>query len=1050
MFEQELARDATTLAVRRHFPEDDRTFYWRPLAGNAHGWSTGEQIESFISGTARQVGRFADAAEPLGPMAALFSAASLEAAAEALPGRQPALEAALGEAHPESVEAAEVLTADAAPPMDEPAPAIPRHLKRLERGPPDRHHADGPLAPEAPWARAADDVCIDLEVDPAQGLSASEAARRLVRHGPNQLRAPRRRPAWHVLLDQFKSLVIALLGVATGLAFVVGETLEGWAVLVVIAISVGIGFVTELRAVRSMEALVALGHVMTRVRRGGHIVEVPAENLVLGDVVVVEAGDVVTADLRLVEASKMQADESALTGESLPVPKGVVPVAPEAPVADRAPMLYKGTAVTRGAGLAVVTRTGMGTELGTISALVGEAGDEATPLERQLAVLGRTLIGATLAVAAFVIASGVLAGKDLVLMVETGLALAVAAVPEGLPVVATIALARGVHRMARRNALLNRLASVETLGSTGVILTDKTGTLTENQMTATRLLTASGLVEVTGEGLETDGGLWRGGAPAELASDAALSALIEAGVLCNDASFTPGASRQRPAQASGDPMEVALLVLGAKMGLLRGELLSRWPEVREEAFDPEVKMMATVHARGASGEGPYRTAVKGGPGAVLGACSHELAATGAERPLAEADREAWLERNREMGSAGLRVLAVATKMAPEADADPYRDLRFVGLVGFQDPPREDVREALAACHAAGIDVVMVTGDQPSTALGVGRAVGLVTGEAAVVTGAELGDLRAASQAERQRLLATRLFARVTPKQKLDLIALHQAAGRIVAMTGDGVNDAPALKKADIGVAMGMRGTQVAREAADMVLLDDAFATIVEAVRQGRVILGNVRRFAFYLLSCNVSEVMVVGLAAGLGTTLPLLPLQILFLNLVTDVLPALALGMGEGDRRVMGRPPRDRRDPILGRREWAGILGYGALITLAVLGALWVAEARLGLDARGAVTVSFLSLAFAQLWHVFNMRAAGSGPVSNEVTRNPYVWGALGACLTLLLCAVYVPGLARVLHVEPPSASGWAVILGASVVPLVGREVHHLFHEHLWRRSGPA
>jgi Ca2+-transporting ATPase len=885
--------------------------------------------------------------------------------------------------------------------------------------------------PDAVWAAPAADVASGLEADLERGLTGDAVARRLERFGPNQLRAHRRRSVAAILVDQFKSLIIALLGAATAVAFAFGETLEAVAILVVIALSVGIGFVTELRAIRSMEALFALGSVLTRVRRDGRVVEVPAEGLVPGDLVVIEAGDVITADLRIAEASKLQADESALTGESVPVGKGVEPVPAEAPLAERASMLYKGTAVTRGAGLGVVAATGMATELGAISALVASAEDEATPLEERLDRLGRRLIGVTLAVAAFVAVSGALAGKDLFLMIETGIALAVAAVPEGLPVVATIALARGVRRMAQRNALLNRLAAVETLGSTAVILTDKTGTLTENRMTVTRLVADGGTVEVGGEGLEVEGDFARDGRAVDPTGDPVLRTLLEAGVLCNDADLVPGAAPT----ATGDPMEVALLVLGAKAGLDRAALLAERPEVREEAFDPDVKMMATVHADGAE---HFRVAVKGGPGAVLRACSHEVRVDGSAAPLTDESREAWLERNRALARSGMRVLALATKRVASSEAEPYGDLQLLGLVGLEDPPRDGVREAIAACHTAGIDVVMVTGDQPATALSIAQAVGLAGEGASAVHGADLADVETASEAERARLLTVPVFARVTPKQKLDLIALHQSAGHVVAMTGDGVNDAPALKKADIGVAMGQRGTQVAREAADMVLRDDAFATIVAAVRQGRVIFGNIRRFVFYLLSCNVSEVMVVGMATLLGMMLPLLPLQILFLNLVTDVFPALALGMGEGDDDVMRQSPRDAAEPILTRRHWLGIAGYGGLITASVLGALWTAQAVLGLDAGGAVTVSFLTLAFAQLWHVFNMPAAGSGLVVNEVTRNPYVWGALALCVLILIGAAYVPGLALVLSVEPPSAAAWGLILGASLVPLVGGGLYRL------------
>ena len=880
---------------------------------------------------------------------------------------------------------------------------------------------------EHPHADSVEAVVSALRVDAAVGLSVEEAARRLAEFGPQEIRRHPVQPAWRILLDQFRSLIIALLGVATAVAFLFGEHLEAWAILVVIGVSVGIGFATERQAVRSMEALFALGRVTTRVRRGGRVEHVSAESVVPGDVVLIEAGDIVSADLRVIEASKLQADESALTGESVPVEKRSVPVGVDAPLAERASMLYRGTAVTRGVGLGVVTASGMLTELGEISALVEEATGGSSPLEIRLDKLGRALIGITLGVAAVVTTVGVLADRDLFLMIETGIALAVAAVPEGLPVVATIALARGVRRMAERNALLRRLSAVETLGSTDVILTDKTGTLTENRMTVTRLVTNACRADVTGEALELSGEIVDDGRVLDMeeVSDRTreIRRLIELSVLCNDATLD---STDGDLRVTGDPMEVALLVLGAKVGMRRESLLNRLPEVREEAFDPEFKMMATVHQTGDE----FLVAVKGAPGTVIDACTHEADGYGARVPLSADERTNWLERNRVMAGEGMRVIALASTTRPAAEGNPYQGLELIGLVGLKDPPREGVREAIEACRRAHVDVVMATGDQAATALGIARAVGLADHGERIITGPELESFAADDPDARARVAATRVFARVTPKQKLDLIALHQAAGRIVAMTGDGVNDAPALKKADIGVAMGRRGTQIAREAADMVLRDDAFGTIVEAIREGRVIAGNVRRFVFYLLSCNVSEVMVVALATALGMTLPLLPLQILFLNLVTDVFPALALGMGRGDAAVMQQRPVGAATPVINRRAWAGIGAYGLVITAVVLGALWVAQTRLGMGDAEAVTISFLTLAFAQLWHVFNMRDADSHPISNEITRNPWIWGALVLCALLIVGSLYVGPVAAALNVTQPSIVGWAVIIGASALPL--------------------
>jgi Ca2+-transporting ATPase len=846
------------------------------------------------------------------------------------------------------------------------------------------------------------------------------------------LRDTETQSAWEILVEQFRSIIVLLLAIAAVLSFVFAKWVEGIAVVAVILINAAIGFFTELRAVRSMEALQHLGRVNAKVRRDGQVREIRAQEMVPGDVVVLDAGDVVTADLRLIQASKLQADESALTGESVPVDKGIAPVDRDTELAERSSMLYKGTAVTRGAGEGVAVSTGMRTELGQISMLVQEAEQEATPLERKLDQLGRRLVWVTLGIGVFVAVAGIVAGRDVLLMVETAIALAVASIPEGLPIVATVALARGMWRMARRSALINRLSSVETLGATSVILTDKTGTLTESQMTVATLSLPGGRVEVSGEGLETEGTFSRDGTAVDLDDEQVLRQALEAAVLCNNASL----QRQDGKVAGvGEPMEVALLVAGLKAGLDRQRLVEAMPEAREVAFDPGIKMMATFHEE----DGRYRVAVKGAYEAVTRVSTEMLTLEG-RRPMGDAERVQWEEQSKDMAQRGLRVLALATKVVDTEEADPYAGLTFLGLVGLLDPPREEVRPALEAAQAAGVEVVMVTGDQPVTARNVARAVGLVKGDdVRVVRGRYLADVGSLSAQERDRVLCTSIFARVSPKQKLDLIAAHQGTGAVVAMTGDGVNDAPALKKADIGVAMGKRGTQVAREAADMVLRDDAFSTIVVAIEQGRVILENIREFVLYLLSCNISEILVVALASIVSAPLPVRPLQILFLNLVTDVFPALALGVGEGDPSIMERPPRDPQEPIMTRRHWFAIAVYGLAITVSVLGSLALALAWLGMAEDRAVTVSFLTLACAQLWHVFNMRDRGTGFVGNAITRNPYIWGALAVCVLLLLGAVYVPVLAKVLAIVDPGLEGWGLVLGMSLIPwAVGQALKHV------------
>jgi Ca2+-transporting ATPase len=723
--------------------------------------------------------------------------------------------------------------------------------------------------------------------------------------------------------------------------------------------------------------------------------------------VLLEAGDVVTADLRLLSGSKLQCDESLLTGESAPVTKQPEEIAAGVPLAARSNMLFKGASVTRGAGEAVVVGTGMCTELGRITQLVASARDEATPLERRLAQLGWRLAWVTLAIALLVAAAGFAAGRDLLTIVQTAIALAVAAVPEGLPVIATLALARGMHRMARRNALVNRLAAVETLGATGLIIVDKTGTLTENRMTVTWLALPGGDVDLRG-----------GESGARERQHAPLRAL-EAGVLCNDATLGLG-------DAHGDPLELALLRAGRNAGIERGDLLAREPELREVAFDPAVKMMATFHRARAG----VRVAVKGAPEAVLAVCSR-VAGDASDAALDAETRARWLARNEALARGGLRVLALAARDAASVDEEPYAALTLLGLVGIVDPPRGDVRAAIAACHEAGIRVVMATGDQPATARAIARAVGLVDrDDAPVVLGSEL----APDGAAEARARGAAILARMSPEQKLALIALHQRGGAIVAMTGDGVNDAPALRKADIGVAMGARGAAVAREAADIVLRDDAFGTIVAAIHQGRVIFGNIRTFVIYLMSCNLSELLVVGFASVVYGPL-LLPLQILFLNLVTDVFPALALGAGEGAPDAMRRPPRDPREPILTRAHWRTIALSSGTLTAATLAAFACASHGLARGERESATIAFLTLAFAQVWHVFAMRSPASGAIRNEISANPWVWGAAALCAGILVAATHMPGIARALALTPLGAQSWALVAAASLAPLALNEL---------------
>ncbi|MBO9997972.1 MAG: cation-transporting P-type ATPase [Cyanobacteria bacterium SID2] len=881
----------------------------------------------------------------------------------------------------------------------------------------------------SPWTCSPNDILQKLQVSTEQGLSEQTVQHRHEQYGYNRLEETKRRSNWKIFVEQFESPIIGLLAVAAVLSFAFGDWIEGIAILVAIFVNTAIGFFTEVQAVRSMEALQQLSSTTTKVRRDGQIREIPAEELVPGDIIVLDSGDVITADLRLVKAYSLQANESSLTGESVPVDKSIECLDEKTPLAERINMLYKGTSLTRGSGTGVVVATGTKTELGRIAELTQQASpNEQTPLEERLDQLGRRLIWLTLSIVVLVAASGIFVGKDILLMVETAIALAVAAVPEGLPIVATIALARGMWRMAKQNALINRLSAVETLGATSTICTDKTGTLTENQMTVSCIVLESGSIEIDGTdeiALQYAGRFLQNDRSIDPKQDKLLYTALEVSVLCNNAALQPEASNE--SRAVGDPMEVALLVAGAKGKLRREQLLEHQPEIREVAFDPDLKMMATVHDIGDR----YRFAVKGAPESVLEVCSHQMTASGS-RPMSREEAKHWETQSHQLAETGLRVLALAQKIEEDDLDRPYENLTFVGLVGLLDPPRQSVRPAIEECQRAGIRIVMVTGDQALTAHHISIAVGLRSDESArVMLGEALNDIDTLSTQEQKRLMETAIFARVSPEQKLNLVTLHQQSGAVVAMTGDGVNDAPALKKADIGVAMGQRGTQVAKEAADMVLQDDSFATIVAAVEQGRAIFSNIRKFTFYLLSGNVGELLAIGIAALWNAPLPLLPLQILYINFVNDAFPALALGVGEGSDTLMQYPPRNPTEPVLTRSHWLGIVGYGIAIGVVVLGAFGLSLDWLGLNPQQATTVSFMTIGFARLWHVFNMRDRGSGFIHNEISHNPYIWAALALCTVLLIAAVYLPGLSTAMKTVDPGLEGWLLVGVMSLIPWI-------------------
>lgn len=854
-------------------------------------------------------------------------------------------------------------------------------------------------------------VASTLQTDIERGLSGAEAERRLERYGPNELSEQERPSLWLIFFRQFVSPIIWILMVAGGLAFAFNETLEGIAVAIVILINSLIGFFMEWQAQVSMRQLQAMSHTQARVIRGGAAMVIDASTLVPGDLLYLEAGDMVTADARVVVSNSLAVKEAALTGESVQISKQIQPLPEDTQVADRNNSLFKGTVVTGGNARALVTATGDATVLGNISSLAQAAEKSATPLDQRLETLSKKLIWLTLGLTVLILPIGYFQGQALWLMIETAVALAVAAIPEGLPVIATITLARGMIRLARQQVIVKSLEAVQTLGETNVIFTDKTGTLTENHMAAQQIRFSDQQLDA------------QPGKRAPSGTHPNLPLLLETAVLCNNAQHQP----QNHDQDAGDPIELALLRWAHAWQVDADSLRQAYPREGELPFDANTKWMATLHRKGAS----HWVFVKGATQAVLPHCTHFLeSGQKAETP----DPFFWEKEDEALSASGLRVLSFAYKeVAQRPEADTWvSDLTFLGLIAFVDPVRDDIKPAIRTCREAGIEVIMITGDHPETAVHIARQAGLLLDDepATAMHGKELA-LLSQEPGQQEKILNTRVFARVDPAQKLDLVSLYQQNNYIAGMTGDGVNDAPALKKADIGIAMGLRGTEAAKEVADLILKDDAFTSIVSAIRQGRVIFDNIRSFVVYLLSCNLSEILVVTIATLLQFPMPLLPLQILFLNLVTDVFPALALGLDEGEADIMKKAPRNPQEAIINRRHWWAIFGYGAMLTLAVLGVESYGLYVRHLPAELVNNLTFYTLIFAQLWHVFNLPGSGVSFFRNAVTRNPFIWMAIALCIGLLLMAYFIPPLAEALSLIAFPPRLILDVLAFSLLPVV-------------------
>jgi P-type Ca2+ transporter type 2C len=875
----------------------------------------------------------------------------------------------------------------------------------------------------------------ELLSDLKTGLTEREARTRLTTVGPNELPEALPVSPLALLLAQFSSLIIWVLIGAALISGLLQEWVDAGAILAIVILNAILGFVQEFKAERSLAALKKMSVATARVIREGVIRSIPAREIVTGDLIQIEAGDRVPADSRLVYAAGLQTQEASLTGESTPVAKSAEPIPQtEVPLGDRHNMLFMGTIVVSGKGRALVTATGAQTELGKIAALIhreAQAEQEETPLQRRLEHLGHTLLWLSLSIVIVVFMLGALRGVPLISMFLTAVSLAVAAIPEGLPAVVTITLALGVTRMAKRHALIRRLPAVETLGSTTVICTDKTGTLTKNEMTVTTLYQGGEIFAVTGEGYAPVGEIRSGSELVTPALKPGLVALLHASVLCNGAELR---LEDLLWKIVGDPTEGALLVMAAKAGLTKNHLEQENPWLGEVPFDPERKKM-TVVRRTVSGPMAY---IKGAPDVLLHDCQAWLTRGGEIQPFTDAIRQEITATNQRFSSQSLRVLGMAMRLLDRIpDAYDARSLEcelvFLGLVSMKDPIRPEAKTAVGACRAAGIRTVMITGDHKDTAVAIANELGIMESGAQAISGAELNLL--SDDELHDRVKGAAVYARVTAEHKLRVVRAWKQQGAVVAMTGDGVNDAPALKAADIGVAMGITGTDVTKEASDMVITDDNFASIVAAVEEGRGIYDNIRKSVHYLLSCNISEVLLMLLATVMGLPLPLLPVQILWINLVTDGLPALALAVDPAEPDLMRRNPQPPQERFLTIQRMQLMFWQGLFLALVAL--LTFAYCLYGMDQnlQRARTLTFMVVVFAQLFHAINCRSDRRSLFAiGLMTNKPLLWAVAGS--VLLQAAILLHPLTRELF---KAASfdlehwGFAAVLG--LLPLLAMEV---------------
>ncbi len=892
-----------------------------------------------------------------------------------------------------------------------------------------------------PWhAKQLQETVSILQTQLEQGLSTGEAKTRLEKFGLNELKGKPPATFLQRLLAQFKDFLIIILLIAAVVSLLVGEGVDALVIIGIVLVNAILGVSQESKAEKSLEALQKMSAPHAKVLRDGKVQKLPARELVPGDVVVVEAGDYIPADVRLVESYNLKVEEASLTGESVPVEKRAdVVLDAEVPIGDRLNTGFSGTVVTYGRGKGLVTATGMNTQLGLIAGMIQSMEAEDTPLQKSLDTLGKWLGIVTLVVSAIVFVTGMLRGGTIIEMFMTAISLAVAAIPEGLPAVVTIVLALGMERMVKRHVIMRKLLAVETLGSTTVICSDKTGTLTQNEMTAVRLFAGGQEYKVTGEGYSPTGEFFRASARVgDPTQDIDLKRLLEIASLCNDSrlELSGDAGSDATWRIAGDPTEGALVVVAAKAGLSQSELNQSMARNAEIPFDSDRKRMTTVHQIGSN---QVVAMVKGAPDVMLDLCDR-VSLQGQEQPLTPEIKQKISRVNSSMAGEALRVLATAYKPLPSVPADPKVDeiesnMVFVGLIGMIDPARPEAVRAIGQCKQAGIKPVMITGDYKETAVAIARELGLVEDvEGKVMTGAELEKM---SAEELEAVVEdVSVYARVSPEHKVRIVeAFRNTKRHIVAMTGDGVNDAMALKKSDIGVAMGITGTDVAKETADMILTDDNFASIVSAVEEGRIIYSNIRKFVYFLLSCNVGEILVIFVAMLVNLPVPLRPIQLLWLNLVTDSFPALALGMEKGDPGIMKQKPRRPDEPILNRPMIVGTAIQAVALTVAVLSAFVVGLRFFPDNLSGARTMAFATLITAELLRAHTSRSFTDPLLRIGLFSNPVMNWATLLSFVLMLVVLYVPFLEPIFDTVWLNLYHWQYIIGFGAIPFLVAEI---------------